>query len=134
MRPHFAMLYKFKSPAAAPIIMLEPNGRQILTIVGRDDPQSLRQGILLPADMPAAITALNAAVAQDDAQRLKRQQRQQRQQEAQESGDAAPEQDAISLPFFAAHRRPRPARLAPRRPFPPGKPTPPPTAPTARFG
>ena len=99
MRPHFAMLYKFKSPAAAPIIMLEPNGRQILTIMGRDDPQSLRQGILLPADMPAAIAALNAAVAQDDAQRLKRQQRQ---QDAQESGDAAPEQDAISLHQRAA--------------------------------
>ena len=96
MHALFAMLYKFKSPAAAPIIMLEPNGRQILTIMGRDDPQSLRQGVLLPTDMPAAITALKAAVAQDDAQR------QQRQQEAQESGDAAPEQDAISLHQRAA--------------------------------
>lgn len=96
MHALLAMLYKFKSPAAAPIIMLEPNGRQILTIMGRDDPQSLRQGVLLPTDMPAAITALKAAVAQDDAQR------QQRQQEAQESGDAAPEQDAISLHQRAA--------------------------------
>lgn len=99
MHALLAMLYKFKSPAAAPIIMLEPNGRQILTIVGRDDPQSLRQGVLLPTDMPAAIAALNTAVAQDDAQRLKRQQRQ---QEAQESGDTAPEQDTISLHQRAA--------------------------------
>lgn len=96
MHALLAMLYKFKSPAAAPIIMLEPNGRQILTIMGRDDPQSLRQGVLLPADMPAAIAALQAAVAQDDAQR------QQRQQEAQESGDAAPEHDTISLHQRAA--------------------------------
>lgn len=96
MHALLAMLYKFKSPAAAPIIMLEPNGRQILTIVGRDDPQSLRQGVLLPADMPAAIAALNTAVAQDDAQRLKRQ------QDAQESGDAAPEHDTISLHQRAA--------------------------------
>lgn len=96
MHALLAMLYKFKSPAAAPIIMLEPNGRQILTIMGRDDPQSLRQGVLLSTDMPAAITALKAAVAQDDAQR------QQRQQEAQESGDAAPEHDTISLHQRAA--------------------------------
>ena len=99
MHALLAMLYKFKSPAAAPIIMLEPHGRQILTIMGRDDPQSLRQGVLQPVDMPAAMAALKAAVAQDDALRL---QRQQRKQETQESGDAAPEHDTISLHQRAA--------------------------------
>lgn len=47
--------------------MLEPNGRQILQLLGRDDPASLTQGIVLPQDMPAAIEALQAAIAQDEA-------------------------------------------------------------------
>ena len=60
--PHtlVAMLYKFKSPAAGNLIMLEPNGRQILKILGKDDPAQLIKGIVLPQDMPAAIKALHA--------------------------------------------------------------------------
>jgi hypothetical protein len=57
------MLYKFKSRAAGDVIMLEPNGRQILEIIGKGD--SLVKGILLPADMPAALSALEAAVQQE---------------------------------------------------------------------
>ena len=64
---HATMLYKFKSPAAGNLIMLEPNGRQILRILGKDDPASLTKGIVLPQHMPAAITALQAAIAQDEA-------------------------------------------------------------------
>jgi hypothetical protein len=76
------MLYKFKSKVTGDIIMLEPQGRQILTIWGRD-PESLAQpGILLPADIPAALEALQAAVAQDEAQHI------QAAQAAQESGQA----------------------------------------------
>ena len=64
------MLYKFKTRAAGDIIMLEPQGRQILTIWGRD-PATLEQpGILLPADIPAALEALRAAVAQEEAQHV----------------------------------------------------------------
>ena len=40
------MLYKFKSKAAGDLIMLEPNGRRVLQIIGKD-PQP--QGIILPA-------------------------------------------------------------------------------------
>ena len=84
--------------------MLEPNGRQILKILGRTDAESLRQGILLPAQMPAAISALEAAVALDDADRK------QRVQEAQESDARPVHADAISLhqratPFIAMIQR-----------------------------
>lgn len=60
------MLYKFKSQAAGDLIMLEPNGRRMLEIIGKlsDD----GRGILQPAQMPAAIAALQAAIAQEEAQ------------------------------------------------------------------
>lgn len=61
------MLYKFKSKASGDLIMLEPNGRRMLEIIGKlsDD----GRGILQPAQMPAAIAALQAAIAQEEAQR-----------------------------------------------------------------
>jgi hypothetical protein len=63
------MLYKFKSKAAGDLIMLEPNGRQILEIIGKDPAP---KGIILPEDMPGAIRALEAAVAREDASRKSR--------------------------------------------------------------
>lgn len=60
------MLYKFKSKATGDLIMLEPNGRQILKIVGKDDTESLSKGILLPADIPAALMALEQAIREED--------------------------------------------------------------------
>jgi hypothetical protein len=56
------MLYKFKSKVASDVIMLEPNGRQILALWGRTGEESLRKGILLAADMPVAISALEEAI------------------------------------------------------------------------
>jgi cyclopropane-fatty-acyl-phospholipid synthase len=61
------MLYKFKSKAAGDLIMLEDSGRAILTIIGKGDPQTLKQGIVQPPDMPAAIAALQQAVVEEDA-------------------------------------------------------------------
>ena len=63
------MLYKFKSRAAADLIMLEPNGRRMLQIIGK--PLDEKQGILQPQDMPAAMAALEAAILEEEA-RLKR--------------------------------------------------------------
>lgn len=54
------MLYKFKSKEAGDLFMLEPNGRQILEIIGKD---AGPKGIILPEQMPAAIKALEAAIA-----------------------------------------------------------------------
>ncbi len=58
------MLYKFKSRAAADLIMLEPQGRQIVTIMGKTPGAS---GIVTAAQIPAAIAALEAAVAAEEA-------------------------------------------------------------------
>ena len=54
------MLYKFKSKAAGDVIMLQANGDQILQLIGK---QPAPQGIILPEHMPAAITALEQAIA-----------------------------------------------------------------------
>jgi len=57
------MLYKFKSKATGDLIMLEPNGRRVLEIIGKD---AGPKGIILPEEMPAAISALEAAIAQEE--------------------------------------------------------------------
>ena len=96
------MLYKFKSRAAADLIMLEPNGRRVLQIIGKhtDD----RRGILQPQDMPAAIAALEAAIAQEEAERRTAE------AEARERGEELPPDHAVSLrqraaPFIEMLRR-----------------------------
>ena len=58
------MLYKFKSKATGDVIMLQANGDQILQIIGKD---LTAKGIILPEQMPAAITALEQAIAQGQA-------------------------------------------------------------------
>ena len=57
------MLYRFKSKNMGDIIMLELNGRQVLEIIGKD---AGPKGIILPEEMPAAITALEAAIALEE--------------------------------------------------------------------
>jgi hypothetical protein len=60
------MIYKFKSKADGDLVMLEPNGRQILDILGKT---TGAHGIILPAEIPGAISALEAAIVQDNAAR-----------------------------------------------------------------
>jgi hypothetical protein len=63
------MLYKFKSKTTGDVIMLQPNGRRVLDIIGKDSQAGTGdKGIILPADMPAAIAALEAAIAKEDAE------------------------------------------------------------------
>jgi hypothetical protein len=57
------MLYKFKSKAAGDVIMLEANGRRVLEVIGKD---AGPRGIILPEQMPAAIAALQAAIALEE--------------------------------------------------------------------
>jgi cyclopropane-fatty-acyl-phospholipid synthase len=59
------MIYKFKSQAEGDVIMLEPNGDQMLTIIGR---QPSAKGIVTVAQIPAAIAALEAAVITHEAE------------------------------------------------------------------
>jgi hypothetical protein len=58
------MIYKFKSAASGDVIMLGPQGDQMLRLLGRE-PSA--QGIIEPAAMPAAMAMLQAAVAADEA-------------------------------------------------------------------
>ena len=84
------MLYKFKSRATADLIMLEPQGRQIVTIIGKTPGTS---GIVTAAQIPAAIAALEAAIIADEAQ-----------PEAQENDESAAEErhDVVRLRQRAA--------------------------------
>ena len=84
-------MYKFKSRAAGDLIMLEPNGRQILNILGRTDTASQAQGILLPEHMPEAIEKLQAAIQADEEHRA------QIIAEAKEKGETPPRFEGISL-------------------------------------
>lgn len=59
LRDNASMLYKFKSKAAGDVIMLGPNGDELLRILGRE---ALPKGIIEVGDMPAAIAAIEAAV------------------------------------------------------------------------
>lgn len=95
------MLYKFKSKAAGDLIMLEPNGRRVLEIIGKDPGP---KGIILPEEMPGAIRALEDAITKEEAEH------QAAIDEAKAKGEVPPKFDAISLrqralPFIDMLRR-----------------------------
>lgn len=95
------MLYKFKSKAAGDLIMLEPTGRRVLKIIGKDAEPT---GIIQPRDMEAAAQALERAIADEEAQQ------QAAIEEARAKGEAPPRFEAISLrqrahPFIDMLRR-----------------------------
>jgi len=71
------MIYKFKSKASGDVLMMGPNGDAFLRVLGREP---AAKGILEPAQMAAALAAIEQAVAQDEAAR------QQAQQEAEIDG------------------------------------------------
>ena len=89
------MLFKFKSKACADLIMLEADGRRILRAMTGDAPA---KGIVQWADMAPALARLEAAVDEDEAQRLARV------QEAKARGEEVSEADpqAVRLSQRAA--------------------------------
>jgi len=82
------VIYKFKSKAGADVIMLGPQGEQILRLLGRE-PGS--PGIIVQADLSAAISALEQAVAEDEAAFARQQ------AEAQAAGEPVPRREGVSL-------------------------------------
>jgi hypothetical protein len=64
------MIYKFKSQAAGDVIMLQLNGDQMLTIVGK---APAPRGIITVAQIPAAVAALEAACAAHETAQSQRQ-------------------------------------------------------------
>lgn len=59
------MLIIFKSPASGDVIMFEKNGKEMLSVLGKD-PQDAK-GIVTVEQLPAAIAALKAAIEADKA-------------------------------------------------------------------
>lgn len=57
------MLYKFKSKATGDLIMLEPQGKHILKLIGKEPGA---KGIIMPSEMMAAMDALHAAVEREE--------------------------------------------------------------------
>ena len=57
-------IYKFKSAASGDLIMMGPQGQQMLRLIGND---GAVKGIIEPMAMPAAIAALQAAIAAEEA-------------------------------------------------------------------
>lgn len=82
------MLYKFKSKAAGDLIMLEPNGRRVLEIIGKEPGA---KGIILPEQMPAAVAALEQAIAREESEQKTQA------EEARASGKSAPHAPDVSL-------------------------------------
>ena len=58
------MLYKFKSPEAADVIMLKPSAEEILKIIGKSPGPT---GIVTAAQAASAVAALKAEIAQREA-------------------------------------------------------------------
>jgi Domain of unknown function (DUF1840) len=78
------MLYKFKSKVAGDVIMLGPNGDQVMRLLGRDPAP---KGIFEVEHMATLIDALERAVTADDTAR----------KDAAEQDAAPPKGDGVSL-------------------------------------
>ena len=82
------MIYKFKSKAAGDVIMMGPSGDQVLRAIGREPAP---KGIFEPAEMPAAVAAIERAIADDEAARKRAE------QEAAAEGKKLAPRDVVSL-------------------------------------
>ncbi len=82
------MIYRFKSKAGADVIMLAPQGEQILRLLGRP---GQAQGILSGPDLANAAAALEQGVAEDEAAFARLQ------QEAEAAGEPPPRREGVSL-------------------------------------
>ena len=95
------MLYKFKSKATGDLIMLEPNGRRVLEIIGKDPGP---KGIILPEEMAGALQSLDAAIQREEAEQKAAI------EEAKAKGQVPPRFESVSLrqravPFVDMLRR-----------------------------
>lgn len=82
------MLYKFKSKSGSDVIMMGPNGDEVLRLIGK---QPAPQGIIEPADMPAAMAAIEQAVVAEEAAR------EQAEAEARAEGQKLAPREAVTL-------------------------------------
>jgi len=93
------MLFKFKSKAAADLIMLDADARRLLKIMLGDDPV---KGILPLQALPAVLARIDAAVLQDEALRKARSEKAQQAAQTQQDEADEPELPAVRLAQRAA--------------------------------
>ncbi|MDO9030424.1 MAG: DUF1840 domain-containing protein [Hydrogenophaga sp.] len=86
-------LYRFKSRETGDLVMLQPHGKRILEILGKDPSGP---GIVQPDQMAAAVRALQDAIVAEEAdhKRLK--------EEAAAQGEVPPEFETVSLRMRSA--------------------------------
>jgi hypothetical protein len=82
------VIYKFRTKNHADVIMLGPQGDQLLRLLGREPGA---QGIVTVAQLGGAISALEQAVAEDEAAFARRQ------AEAQDAGEPLPRREGVTL-------------------------------------
>ncbi len=87
------MMYRFKSRDDADVVMTQPVAERMLLAIGKE---VSKEGILLPDQMPDALTALQQAVGADDTSRAG-QHDHDRDDDARHDDDHAPSGDAVSL-------------------------------------
>lgn len=102
------MLFKFKSKACADLIMLEADGRRILKAMIGDDTV---RGIVRAADLAATLARLDAAVAQDEAQRKALAEK----ATARQMGQEVTEDEEVALPAVRLAQRAAPMQQMIRR-------------------
>jgi len=99
------MLYKFKSKAGSDVIMMGANGDEVLRVIGKSPAPT---GIIEPAAMPAAIAAIEQAIAAEETLRK------QQEAEAEAEGKTLPPREGVSLrqrawPLVELMKRAQPA-------------------------
>ena len=82
------MIYKFKSKASGDVIMMGPSGDQLMQIIGKPPAP---KGIVEVADMPAAIAAIERAIADDEAAA------EEHKRKAEAEGTKLPPRESVSL-------------------------------------
>lgn len=81
-------LYRFKSRETGDLVMLQPDGKRVLEILGKDPSGP---GVIQASDIPGAIAKLREAADAEE-----RNQAQQR-EEAEAAGEETPQFESVSL-------------------------------------
>ncbi|GAA6142976.1 DUF1840 domain-containing protein [Hydrogenophaga sp. 5NK40-0174] len=81
-------LYRFKSRETGDLVMLQPDGKRVLEILGKDP---AGPGVIHPAEFAEAIEKLRAAADAEEREQARLR------KEAEEAGEEAPQFASVSL-------------------------------------
>lgn len=91
------MPYRFKSTATADLTLLEDSAKQVLRLIGKSTGP---QGVISPEEVPAAVQALEQAVAIEAAR--------ERRDHGHQHHPSDPESEAVSDPVVSLRQRAAP--------------------------